>query len=689
MADILSLAIAEVSESADENQIDEIGERGAKSLYETAFAWGSGQKQHQQHTVTRAARRNNALSQSQSQPKPQQQRNLPLSEDSEQHYSFAASSTDTKSTAKHSFSSLPLSTRITVKIDAFQAQNRDLPVSLITALRAGARIIRMAEQRTHSLPWLMKIYQITDIPPLVQAAIAVVVLIGVLKRAMSKHARLMSNVFGVVHPAVMSVLAIERPRDDSEDERLYTKMVHLYVLEHGLWGESGHMKYVASQIETRDEAVEILNSNVNDGTHTYAGLDGCGARLAALVVARLSNKSLPAVDHISFVGYSLGGLIVRYAIGVLFSLGWFERVVPHTFATFASPHLGARRVANEHPRDVDLESRDLSRASNADPSAEVTGSKTDIQNAKAKTPNTFSLNSPGMVSFFNSAGAILTARTGAQMLLQDSAHSQSLPTHDPALRKTVFVLADPALPFWLALSRFKHRVVYANLVNDPLVSHKSAAFVSTNPLPLPPQTLKSLEPIDENYPSLVTLPENISHEPNTADEPQLQDQQPSIRDRIATPLFFSLFISIALLVLGTRRLYWGGIATTRAVGRAIGPKKSVTELVPAESAPPSWLEADSNSPEFHNLRWLQKWTRTASSIGTKEAGLIIATDNNEYEPVDDDDYAFRNLNKLHWEKFHVRSDHRRAHATIVRRAESFAGNEDVVAHFVNYFVGQF
>jgi triacylglycerol esterase/lipase EstA (alpha/beta hydrolase family) len=48
------------------------------------------------------------------------------------------------------------------------------------------------------------------------------------------------------------------------------------------------------------------------------------------------------VKYISFVGHSLGGLVSRYAIGVLYAAKFFDKVKPMNFTTFATPHLGAR-----------------------------------------------------------------------------------------------------------------------------------------------------------------------------------------------------------------------------------------------------------------------------------------------------------------------------------------------------------
>ena len=46
------------------------------------------------------------------------------------------------------------------------------------------------------------------------------------------------------------------------------------------------------------------------------------------------------IRRLSIVGYSLGGLVARYAIGLLFHKGYFDRLEPVNFTTFVTPHLG-------------------------------------------------------------------------------------------------------------------------------------------------------------------------------------------------------------------------------------------------------------------------------------------------------------------------------------------------------------
>jgi hypothetical protein len=52
------------------------------------------------------------------------------------------------------------------------------------------------------------------------------------------------------------------------------------------------------------------------------------------------------VTKLSVTGYSLGGLVSRYLIGVLHQRKFFENVTPVNFNTFATPHIGLPRYPN-------------------------------------------------------------------------------------------------------------------------------------------------------------------------------------------------------------------------------------------------------------------------------------------------------------------------------------------------------
>ena len=125
------------------------------------------------------------------------------------------------------------------------------------------------------------------------------------------------------------------------------------------------------------------------------------------------------VKKLSVVGYSLGGLIARYAIGLLYSNGWFERIQPVNFTTFASPHLGVRTPLVGYHSQV-----------------------------------------------WNAFGARTLSTSGQQLFTIDTFRDTGRPL--------LSVLADPNSIFIKALSQFKNRVLYANVIND-----RSAPYYTT------------------------------------------------------------------------------------------------------------------------------------------------------------------------------------------------------------------
>ncbi|KAI9340512.1 putative serine esterase-domain-containing protein [Obelidium mucronatum] len=454
-------------------------------------------------------------------------------------------------------------------------------------------------------------------------------------------------------------------------------MHHLFVLQHGLWGDETHMNFIIETIKQKhsSEDIEFLNCALNTGTNTYAGIDGCGHILVKQILDRLKDESKPRVTHISFIGYSFGGLVVRYAIGVLFAKGLLcsgssttpsteeasldanePRLIATHFITFASPHLGAPRTSPE----------------------------------SALNP------------VFNNGAAVLAASTGTQMVLKDKSFRG---------RKAICLLADPNLPFWQGLELFKTRVCYGNILSDPLVPHYTATITPhpQDPKPLTKSQIKALQPIDPSYPSIVHFDaSNLPSPDPLADE---ADKEPpkSVRERITTPLFYSLFITIALVALGGRRLFWEGIKTTRVVKR-IATAGSGSSRVVAASRPPSSSSARltrtcgdasqisgewSSAVGYHSFGWLESWTTESSysrSVseegegGEEEIEVGVQGGGGDVGEKDVQDYAVRQLSKLAWDRVHVKSGFQRAHATIIRRADNFKGNEDVVQHFVDTYL---
>eukprot|EP00288_Rhodomonas_lens_P015143 CAMPEP_0177714272 /NCGR_PEP_ID=MMETSP0484_2-20121128/13376_1 /TAXON_ID=354590 /ORGANISM="Rhodomonas lens, Strain RHODO" /LENGTH=385 /DNA_ID=CAMNT_0019226201 /DNA_START=26 /DNA_END=1183 /DNA_ORIENTATION=- len=134
---------------------------------------------------------------------------------------------------------------------------------------------------------------------------------------------------------------------------------YLIVLCHGLSGTANDLNYLKRAIDNLATAttpssgeglpgfrrVLVHGSSCNVGK-TFEGVEAAGLRLAEEVLSLV--ETFPRLQQISFVGHSLGGLLARYAIAVLYHKeGDAERVCsldPLYFVTTVSPHLGEPNI---------------------------------------------------------------------------------------------------------------------------------------------------------------------------------------------------------------------------------------------------------------------------------------------------------------------------------------------------------
>ena len=79
-----------------------------------------------------------------------------------------------------------------------------------------------------------------------------------------------------------------------------------------------------------DDRLHVLVAKRNAGNFTYDGADTGGERVADEVEQKLDELAMAGHDikKISFTGYSFGGRIARYAVGLLYHKGLFEKVQP-------------------------------------------------------------------------------------------------------------------------------------------------------------------------------------------------------------------------------------------------------------------------------------------------------------------------------------------------------------------------
>lgn len=178
-----------------------------------------------------------------------------------------------------------------------------------------------------------------------------------------------------------------------------------------LWGNPTHMLSIAKTLRAvhPPSSLYILLTTSNAGMHTYDGIHTCGERVCHEIEQTLSLH--PSLTKLSVVGYSLGGLVARYAIGLLHAQGTLDNLECKNFAAFASPFLGVRS-----------------------PRGGWRG---------------------GMWNFL---GSRTLAASGRQLFGEDGFEGTGRPL--------VEVLADGRGVFAKGLGRFGRRTVYANVVND-------------------------------------------------------------------------------------------------------------------------------------------------------------------------------------------------------------------------------
>lgn len=120
--------------------------------------------------------------------------------------------------------------------------------------------------------------------------------------------------------------------------------MHLIIIQNGLNGFSFAMKYVLNYYQKHLDKnnYKIVVSNVNDFINTHDGLENMGIRLSKFVIDQTDNKT----KKISFVGHSLGGLMIRSCIKILFEKNYFDNVIPCGLISITTPHMGIFEIDN-------------------------------------------------------------------------------------------------------------------------------------------------------------------------------------------------------------------------------------------------------------------------------------------------------------------------------------------------------
>jgi len=118
--------------------------------------------------------------------------------------------------------------------------------------------------------------------------------------------------------------------------------IHLIVLVHGFQGNSYDMKVMKNNLSILHPEALFLCSNSNENK-TEEDIDSMGERLATEII-NFAQEWCPGttLGMISFIGHSLGGVIIRAALP---RLAKFKDKM-ETIVTLASPHLGYMYASN-------------------------------------------------------------------------------------------------------------------------------------------------------------------------------------------------------------------------------------------------------------------------------------------------------------------------------------------------------
>uniref|UniRef100_A0A7S0H9L1 DUF676 domain-containing protein n=1 Tax=Amorphochlora amoebiformis TaxID=1561963 RepID=A0A7S0H9L1_9EUKA len=221
---------------------------------------------------------------------------------------------------------------------------------------------------------------------------------------------------------------------------------HLIILHHGMWGWSGHMRFVAKRLQDRyGHHVVVYKSSSNAFIRSYHGILVCGYRLMKEVIALRARN--PTADRISMIGYSAGGIIVRHTIALLYKSGIIgngkNQLRPINFVSLATPHCGIRRSPDKF----------IHRCYN------------------------------GILYFLV---YFLAGDTGQELALIDTpcleGSEDRLGKFQHLMKKPLLVrMADPDGVHAKALRAFDRKLIYANAINDRMVPYPTAS-ASTRPL---------------------------------------------------------------------------------------------------------------------------------------------------------------------------------------------------------------
>ncbi|CCC12475.1 hypothetical protein SMACR_06554 [Sordaria macrospora] len=419
---------------------------------------------------------------------------------------------------------------------------------------------------------------------------------------------------------------------------------HLCVLIHGLWGNPNHMASVARALRAQHprDKLNILVAKRNAGSFTYDGIELGGERACNEIEEELQaiESRGGKIKKISIAGYSLGGLVARYAIGLLYARGVLDNLDCMTFTAFASPFLGVRTPLRGWANQV-----------------------------------------------WNVLGARTLCMSGRQLFGIDKFRDTGKPL--------LAVLADPKSIFMRGLAKFKRRILYTNIVNDRSAVHYTTGIAKTDPY-------TDLDKVKVNYvkgyePVILDPTNPVSPAPPKPKEPFIANLKKWI-NRVPFMLAVAVFVPLGLVAFFIN----SAVQTVRSSKRVKLHEKGLAGINVESYRVDLWIkemrEAVEHAYEDLNSSQNQDYLGLSDTDAGEETDdssnqEILALERKQSHPHQPTlalaPYQFAAINALDalgWRKYPVWiHNDRHSHAAIIVRMEkpSFDEGKVVLSHWVN------
>ncbi|CAG8577021.1 7167_t:CDS:2 [Ambispora leptoticha] len=412
------------------------------------------------------------------------------------------------------------------------------------------------------------------------------------------------------------------------DENENVKSTHLVVCVHGLWGNPGHLQYLVDQL------IKKHGNSINISSYTFDGIDICGDRLVEEIKEKI--KSLKEdgikITKFSIIGYSLGGLFSRYAIGILYKQGIFDEIQPWLFTTFATPHLGT------------------------------------ISNVQRTIPK-----------FINWASPRILSKTGEQFAWIDKYDGNT-----PILS----VMSDPDRMFFKALKLFQYRKIYANILNDNTVPYWTAAIEEIDPF----EEFDQLSLLKNEKCDVIIDKISLKEDEKNTIFKKAKDTLKYLLVALVAPIVVPIWLITVVgsvyvqAMISQRRVQK---ITQNRIKYDVNEEQ--TQFLPNIA---SNIEQENIEAMANMLSSEKSVTSESSSSGSTSAGAYNSINTLIYEhnfpkvpSIDEQREACKNLNKLPLQKYAVYMNGFNSHAEIVVRNKFYnfmngKNGKKLIKHFV-------